>query len=151
MEQKLETALNEIIEKNTLSLVAVDAVKKLRDENNKLANELDYNNKRLEQNKLDTVTLEARNDHLLNEIEGWKSREDNIKERESKVIIMEKNEAVAKAKADTLGHCFDTVFRNTIFRESFNKIVPNGVDQYGNSQTACESGDVEKSTDAEKK
>ena len=149
MDSRLQEVLDGIIQDKTFSMEAVGAIKALRDD---LQEEKDKSAKLFDE----LMAAEKQNDSLSDEyrrindeIRGWQARDEDLGKRESNIAMLERSEAVAQSKADAIGLCFDTVFRNTVFRESFNKTVPNGVDQYGTSQTANEFGDVTRTQESE--
>ena len=149
MDSRLQEVLDGIIQDKTFSMEAVDAIKALRDD---LQKEKARSNALFEE----VMQVEKNNDRLSDEnfainkeIIAWRERDEELRKRESHIAMLERSEAVAQSKADAIGLCFDTVFRNTVFRESFNKMVPNGVDQYGISQAASEFGDVTRTQESE--
>ena len=147
MDTRLQDVLDGIIQDKTFSMEAVDAIKALRDD---LQKEKDERARLL----TELQVIELNRDRLADdfkEVDGelsrWRSREDDLLKRESKISQLEKAEAVAQAKADAVGLCFDSVFRNTVFREEFNKSIPCGVDEFGNPRSGTETGIVTKTKD----
>ncbi len=149
MDLKLEKALEEIIEDKTFSLAAVEAIKAMRTDNTVLEKRNQSLDDELKRAKDNETELRERNDELIGQVGDWQAREGALEVREAEITKLEKSAAVAVGKSEMLGLCFDGIFKNTIFRESFNKSVPGGVDQYGCQQTGHESGDVTKTTGAE--
>ena len=147
MDTRLQDVLDGIIQDKTFSMEAVDAIKALRDDlqkekdkNKELQAEIEAIEKRAD-------SLFDKNKDIICENESWKLREEGLLARESKIGQLERAEAVAQAKADAVGLCFDSVFRNTVFREEFNKSIPCGVDQFGNPRSGTEIGIVTKTKD----
>ena len=141
--EALDLILDEIVKDRTFSVEAVEGIQQLREDNKTLQAAARDDEVKIAEQKNDIEMQGRRIENLMAEVNEWKKRENNLLNREEKMTTLEKNEAVAKAVTEALGHCFDTVFNNTVFRESFNKCVPGG--EYGGT----ESGEKTTTTGAE--
>jgi predicted RNase H-like nuclease (RuvC/YqgF family) len=126
MTEQLTAVIDDLIRERTFSLEGVESIKKLRDRAAALEAEL--------KRAVDTVAAETKRNAELtatNEVlkardQGMTKRETDVTAREGRITALEKDTAVAQAKADTLNNVFSTIFRNTIVRETANRQVAPG-------------------------
>lgn len=119
----LTAAIDELILGKTFSLDGVEAIKKLRDRaavlDAQLATAQAQNSdlsKQLSNSREQVATLTANASAVT-------LREATVMVRESKITELEKSAAVSAAKSDVYSTVFNTIFRNTVVRESMTKQV----------------------------
>lgn len=126
MNEKLQSALDAVIQEGTFSLSAVEAVKAMRDENERLtesAAALAGDNER----------LRAENDRMKEGLRitgdreaAIKIREDAVAKREIEMTKLEGKATQEAAVAAAYRDCFGLVFRNQVIQESTlkNVVIP---------------------------
>jgi len=121
---KLMNAMNELIEKGTFSLEAVEGVKQLRDNNKILADKLLVKETEVKDRTTQYNDATAQLSKVKVELAAWEARHKALVEREKKVTELEKKMAVAEAESKIYSNVFATIFRNTIVRENVSSSIP---------------------------
>ena len=122
---ELTILIDKLVTEKTFSLDALDAIKILRDKATAQDEFIAEMKQQAQQKHADFLAVTKDRDRLFEAEATLAARAFKVSEREEKVTSLEKAAAVAEAKAAALGHCFDTVFRNTVFREMSNRAVAN--------------------------
>lgn len=144
IDPKLQAALDAVIQEGTFSLSAVEGVKRLRDENEKLLlklNEADEENTtlRASNRKLETkcVDFETRSAALA-------AREKEVVKREVEIIKLECGVSQERAVAAAYKDCFGLVFRNQHVHRSISGNVPvAGGNNYGPQTMSMNTAETE--------
>ncbi len=118
----LTACIDKLVTDKTFSLEGVEAIKALRDRAVILERQLERVTDQA--NSFEKANMEQA--RMIGALGTELAALKGAKARELAVFNIEKAGAVAEARAQELGRCFDTVFRNTVFRETANRqVVPN--------------------------
>jgi hypothetical protein len=135
--EELIKLLDDIVQKKTLSLDALEGIQQLKKKAEQAEAELKVEQELHRKVRLDKGKLEVA-------LEDWQAREKIVIDREHKLNEVEKERDVAQAKAEAIRECFGLVFRNVETRRQVltNESVPmpsSGSGYYTAQQTKNEA------------
>lgn len=122
--KELLRAIDELVEKKTFSLDAIEAIQAVRKRATELQKVLDDTSYKLHESKKHNLELRTQNVLLEGEREATSERERAIRKREEKMTELELNVAVASAKVAILDSVLGRLLANRQIRESSYNQVP---------------------------
>lgn len=139
MDQKIEQAVNAAIEAGTFSLQAVEGIKLLRAEHAALASILKQAQEYGVEQQWKVQEANRRIGELLTQLKEWENHQEILRVREETAHKKEIDQAADRARADAYNNAFNTVFRNTVMRETMNHSIsssgPNGYSNHTETTT----------------
>ena len=138
MEQKIEDVLQQVVEDKTFSLEAVEAIKALREENQKLRTQNESQLKQLSNLRDELAVAKKEVTDLRGRLDRYIIWEEGIKDREKAVLRTEIQNEHLQARCAELKGIIDNLTRNTMVRQRVfgneNLVMPgyeSGGYQYG--------------------
>lgn len=132
MDERIAEAIQSVIDEGTFTPAALKRMNATLERVKTLENKSAQDEREIRDLRNQIIRLEREAIATKKEIERYEAREQTIKQAEADQAKLEREKAVAQARADTFSTCFSTVFRNTEIRR---KVFSNdGVfiqDQYG--------------------
>lgn len=130
----LELAIQEIIEKKTLSLEGVDAVTKLREDNKLLSEAKIRNEKTIKEDHENLIIKQNQIHEFLRNEQKVEEREKAVTERETKQTKLECEVDKYKMVSEAYWNITNAVFRNTVVKQDLFKNVPGA--EYGGTESS---------------
>ena len=115
---ELTKLIDQMVQEKTFSMEGVAAINELREQAELMQKTIKQLQESFKKENECANRLRNDNDALKGELKNWRAREEKLTNRESKITELEKDRAVANAKADTFRECVGLVFRNTTVREN---------------------------------
>lgn len=134
MNQNIERAINEAIDKGTFTLQAVEGIKELRsDLNNAKADVIRLEG--LAKSHQDKYTDELKEHAQTHgELTKMKVRLENIDKREKDADVLWADKRVAEAEANAYHNCLELICKNTVVKKTLMGQIPVASGDYGATQ-----------------
>lgn len=143
LDPKLQAALDAVIQEGTFSLSAVEGVKRLRDENERLGGEvtaLEQANTELRDTNSSIINKCHKYEEVINEVN---QREKEVTKREIEITKLECRAVQEAAVAAAYRDCFGLVFRNQHVQKNISSYVPAPVNSSGCSPQMVSTNSTE--------
>ncbi len=132
---KLEDVINDLVAEKTFSLEILNKIQDLKTLSEELHEDLVLSEKNYDEYKEKYANSDRRLSELLKENGTLRSRESNLKERESTMQALEAENKLQQAVSATYRECYQFLLGNTIVREKIQKQIP--VYEPKDPQTGC--------------
>jgi chromosome segregation ATPase len=122
--------IESLVQEQTFSLDAVEAIKALRDRAESVQQKLEETQQTLQKTRDQVTEVTAKAESLREELNAWKKREAELATRERNIFALEMKAAVAEAKADAYQTSMKITFAPNLVRnavQSFGGSNQNGI------------------------
>lgn len=110
--------IESLVQEQTFSLDAVEAIKALRDKAESLQQTLAETQTKLEARRDQIASMTAEKSSLSTELDSWTQRESELQKRERNIFALEMKAAVAEARADAWQTSMKITFAPNLVRNA---------------------------------
>lgn len=123
----LQQVLDDAVQKGTFSLDAIEAIKKMKEENEALKRKANTDKQTIQDLRERAENCSEINGGLTKTVTEYKDRLKSIEDREKKMTLLECQADKHMAVAHAIDQCFHRVFKNPVFQSDvFKNTISTG-------------------------